>query len=268
MHTTSPPLLSFGCVLLSVGAAQAAVLSAVDVEVVSSVNLTTTGTTDWAAWHRGNNDNIASAAPNYRKSGGAATISAITTTNPGAITGPPSYAGTVRGTNSSGNYPASPFSWSDATGGAAGPTTYLSGIFHTTTAQSVHGVQFSISNLPALASGETYRITVYGTSYGNASTLTLTNGLLSAFLNGEPKETGNGSKTTNAFAFDFNPDSEADVLTVALRLSGSPLNANGHAAIQAVSISVIPEPATPLLAFAGAALIVSRRKRTQGILFR
>jgi hypothetical protein len=253
------PSLVVTLISLAAFSADGALISGVGGSTVTSVDLTAAGSTHWAAWNRSSNTNVTSASANYTKTGGTGTISAITTTNPSAIVGPPAYAATVRGTNSSSSYPVNPvFTWSSSDSSSSAPS-FMSGIFHTTLTQDLHGVHFSITDLPALAEGLAYRINVYATSYNGASTITLTSGTAFATLNGETKSTGR-TKTTNLFEFNYNPDSPSTVLDVDLRLSGD-FGDSGHAAIQGVAISVIPEPSTSLLAFAGVAASLLRRNR-------
>lgn len=259
MNVTNFLISLLGPSILFASTAPAAVLIPAGVSVVTSVDLTAAGTSDWAAWHRGNNGEVLSASPTYRMNGGIATISAITTTNPSAITEPTEYKNVVRGTSSSNNYPKNVFTWTNAVAGTAAPD-HLTGIFHATLRQSLYGVQFSISNLPLLTEGQHYRINVYGTSYNGSSSITLTSGSLNATLNGASKGSGNNDKTTNLFAFDYNPDSASNSLLVTLISNGTVTNA--HAPIQAVAISIIPEPSSAILpVFGGIALATLRRRR-------
>jgi hypothetical protein len=256
------PLLVVTLIFLAAFPADGALISGVGGgSTVTSVDLTAAGSTHWAAWNRTNTTNVSSASPNYTKTGGTGTISAITTTNSSAIVEPAAYAATVRGTNSSTSYPDSPvFSWSTMDSSSSAPS-FMTGIFHTTLNQDLYGVHFSITDLPALAEGLAYRINVYATSYNGASTLTLTSGTAFATLDGEAKSTGR-TKSTNLFEFNYNPDSPSTVLDVDLRLSGT-FGDSGHAAIQAVAISVIPEPSASLIAFAGLGTALLYRNRKQ-----
>jgi hypothetical protein len=249
-----PPLLG-----LLVSSASGAVLSRNGTvgTAVSSADLTAAGTTNWAAWNR-SNSTVASAAPNYRMAGGTGTISNATTTNPAAITGPPNYAATVRGTESLASYPDNVFSWSNAVGDVA-PPAQMAGVFHSTLDQTVHGVMFTLTDLPALADGQFYRINIYGSSFAGTGTLSLTLGDLTATMSTNPHGVGDDSKVTDLFAFDYNPDDEDAELVIAMTLTTDTGN-SAHGLIQGIAISAIPEPSLSLLSLAGCVFLFQRRR--------
>ena len=218
---------------------------------VASVDLSSYGTTNWAAWNtRSNTLGTEGFAPFATKSGGIGTISPVT------FAGDSSNA---RGTTSLGAYPAT-FSWTtaDATGGIAAPGDgILTGIFAGTVADTGSGVTFNITNLPPLTGGQNYLVSVMTTTFRGTATLTATSGVLTP--PGQTTPTHGETKSTEVSSFLYNPDLATD--SVAFTLIHTSASGSSHSAIQAVAISIIPEPSTALLALGGMMAATFRRRR-------
>jgi len=217
---------------------------------IGSVNMTTEGTTNWAIWDTSSGA-TASIAPTQFKASGTGTIGSMTF-----------VAGSgVRGTTSTGT--SSTFDWtqSDEASNTAADGN-VTGVFNSTLNQVNHGVTFSITDLPTLTGGQTYRINVYTvTFYGS--------GLFSADINGGSSITQSGLSQTSAqgtdyFTIDYNPDALSDELNISFVLTGNNTgNTSSNVRIQGVAISAIPEPsqAAMLLGGLSVALIALRRRK-------
>jgi len=247
-----------GTFLMGIGLSQAAVVTNISSAGVptGSVNLSTLGTTDWAAWNT-----LASTgttiAPFATKNGGIATISNLT---PAGVGG----AG-VRGPSSLDAYPASVFTWStgDSTSSVAAPADgKVSGVFSTTTGptSSGRGVQFTISDLPTLAVGQSSLISVMATSFRGIGTLTAT--ATGATPISQTGSTLGETKNTDVFQFSYTPELGSDSIHFTyLHTPNLTGNSASHSPLQAVTISVIPEPSSAFLTLIGGIATLGFRRR-------
>lgn len=243
------------CAGMSLGALQfanAATLSGAGVtNGVTGINLTSIGTTNWAAWNSDVNPDPTPAA-DYRKATATGTISAISTTGGSAV---------VRGTGSTAAYPTGIFTWStsDSNGSLAAPTT-MAGLFHETLEQTTNGVHFTITGLPTLLVGQSYLISLYASAFnGGAQATASFTGLTSVSLDGV---THDGTKNTDRFQFLYTPDSTASSLDLAVKLINNTSGADSsHALIQAVAISIVPEPSVSVLGALGLLGLLKVRRR-------
>lgn len=222
----------------------------------TSANLSSLGTANWAAWNVRTNGTTSSIAPTATKNGGLGTISGITFTG--------AEATSVRGTDSLGNYPSNVFTWttSDATGSVAAPSDgKLPGVFQSPLNFVGTGVAFSIQNLPPLTAGQYYLVTVLGSGYQAVNTLTASVGGQS--VSQDSNSFGN-SKTTDSFRFQYEPTSISDQLdfSYTIKTDTESTQSLSQAVIQGVTISIVPEPSSALMALVGgiATLGVRRRK--------
>ncbi len=196
---------------------------------VSAVDLTSVGSTNWAAWNsRSNPDNAPSA--DFFMSGATGTISEMSRTTGSG----------VRGTDNTATYPANVFTWTNGNDNTVPEK--ISGIF-TTVDQTAAGIQFSITDLPSLGNGQAYHINIYASAYRGTNEITASNGTLDQTISGILK---GDTKNVELYQFFYNPDDESDILTISSILSVD-TGTTAHALINAVAISVIPEPSSPLL---------------------
>ncbi len=250
MKSTSFALVAF---ITSLPAAQAATLTSLTVSTNNTsgrINLSTLGTTNWAAWDPRSASEVASITPTATMLSGQGTISAISATN----------GGTVRSTTETSIFPAAvDFTWSNGT--VAPPSDeILTSVFHSTFETTDIGTRFSISSLTQLAAGQTYLIHVFTSSYRGTSTLTVSDGTNSLSLAGGTKGT---TSHPDWYQFEYNPSSPADVLTISNILTTNGNGATSRSMIQGVAISVIPEPSAALLGGIGAVAAASLRRRSR-----
>jgi len=219
-----------------------------------SVDMSALGTTNWAVWNVRTNSTTTSINATATKNGGLGIISAIT----------PTGVSNVRGTSSiDGNYPPNTFTWTtlDATGSVAPPSDgIVAGVFQSPLNNVGTGVRFSIQNLAPLAAGQYYLITVLATGYQAVNTLTATVGGDS--VSQDSSSFGN-SKTTDSFQFHYEPTSSSDQIdfTYTIKTDTNTDQALSQAVIQGVTISIVPEPSSALMALAGGLAFLGYRRR-------
>lgn len=241
--------------------AHAAILTNVtsSATATSDVDLSSLGTTNWAAWDSASGSTSSIGATHFKASG-TGTISAITGSD-----------GTnVRGTGNTGSYPSDVFSWtqSDESSNLAAPADgIISGVFNSSLDDDTVGITFSITNLASLGGSGYYEINLFATAFR-------AQGALSADINGDGGSlisqngtTQDAVKNTDRYTIAYNPDSSSDVLNiyydVLVDLSGSG-DTSSHAAFQAVTISAVPEPSAFALISGGLAMAwitLARRRR-------
>jgi len=229
----------------------------------SAVNLTGTGSIDWAYWASANGNDMGSTnvAPTNSKSGGTA-ISNL------SVVG----GGNFRGTASTTADGAGLYSWSDGTtAGLTSQTNYsLPGalVFNSRigdgTTPNTPGVTGNGSGFTFTVQGtpgqDTYVVLYFG-GFSITGNLSLSLNNAAAVPVATQLFPGDQVKNIHAYQVVFNPDSAADLLTISF--TGSNAGGNGHVGIEAVTVgttSVIPEPSTALLT-AVASLGVLRRRR-------
>jgi hypothetical protein len=239
------PLPIFSLLLLY-PTVEAATLTAVssDATELSSVDMTTEGTLNWAIWNSRSNPDSSPGADYFMNSGTTGTISEISRTTGSG----------VRGTDSVTSYPQNIFTWSN--GNSNTVPERVTGMF-TTTDQTTIGVQFSITNLPSLTNGEVYLINLYGSAFRGTAEVSAVSGTLLAKVTGLAKTE---SKKVERYQFHYNPDSTEDVLTLQSLLKIDD-GSNAHALINGVSISIVPEPSPMILGGMGMLSLMAVRRR-------
>jgi len=211
---------------------------------MSSVNLTAEGTSNWAIWNSRTNPDTTPAPDFFMAGETTGSISEISRTSGSG----------VRGTDSLTSYPTGVFTWTNSNDNTV--PDQISGMF-TTTDQTTIGVQFSITDLPALSGGLVYQINVYGSAFRGRAEVTASVSSLTAVVDGITKAE---AKAVEQYQFFYNPDSAIDVLTLRSLLevdNGS----NAHALLYGVSIAVVPEPSSLLLSAFGLLSILGLRRR-------
>lgn len=215
----------------------------------SVTNLTTGGTTNWAIWNYSSTTTLASVSPSNTRAGapGSAAIPGFISDITAATTG------NVRGgTNGTMTFNYSNGNPAVATSGSSP----IGLVFDTDLDTPNQGVKLSVTGAP-LAS---YRVDVWATGYdgtgrmtaslANATTLTLDSQAY-AF-----------SKDPTLFSFIFTPDSASDTLNLSYTLltNGTATNIS-HVGIQAVTVTLIPEPSSAMAMIGGLAMLGFVRRR-------
>jgi len=220
----------------------------------TTINISNTGSTNWAVWdNRSGSGTSTPAAPFATKAAGIDTFGTI-----GNIIGVAST--NTRGSDSvtSALYPNT-FTWSGGSAGLTGDGR-LSGIFPSDVDELNAGVSVSITSLAPLPDGQYYQINLWGSSYRGTGTFSATSGATTiAQLGSSHGE----AKQTELFQFAYNPGATGDSLLLSAVLTtdmASPQNSS-HALIQAVSISIVPEPSVGMLLMGGLLCLGCRRRR-------
>lgn len=207
------------------------------------VDLTASGTLDWAIWNTTSSSSVSSRAPTNIKDGGAGLI--------GDLFGVGGSSGSVRGfggvddTFYSYTDGTSPETLSDATQGFVGNASLDS---------LGSGVTLSISGDPL----QPLRVDIWTTGFRATGEMTVT-------LNGvaEPlvlSATFGADKTPALFRFVFQPDTVSDVLGISYVVTED-TGSSAHIGIQAVAISPVPEPTVVTLLLGGLGVLGLRRRR-------
>jgi hypothetical protein len=197
-----------------------------------SANLTTTGNVDWAIWNdsTGSPGN-ASFAPTNQKSGGTLGISAIT---PVTVSGQSSST-TVRGSTST---TGTLFTYTDGTTTTAATNVMSDLVFNNDLNQVGSGVKFTLAGEP----GQLLQLDIWAGGFTATGLLTVTlNDATTLTLTSQAYNANGTPKGATLFTVLYQPDSISDLLNVSYIASAS-TNTSGHVAIQAVSISTVPEP--------------------------
>lgn len=199
---------------------------------IGDVDLTEVGTTNWAAWDVRVSSTSSSIAPTQFKESGNGTISSIS----------PFGDSAVRGTTSYSIY-TDTFTWTtpDENSNTAAPSDgRLSGIFNSNLDTIGNGVSFNITDLATLTGGQYYQINVYTSTFRGT-------GKFNADINGGTAITQLGlehdtTKNTDYFSIAYNPDDISDSLNISYELFSKTTAGSSHTVIQAVGISIVPEP--------------------------
>ncbi len=212
------------------------------------------GVVNWAAWNNTSNSNISTATASNLLSGGPTVgqpgyISSITSS--GTVTNGSPLAHYVRGAGSATQL----FSW---TGRSAATVGYILDA-SLATAPAGEGVKFTVTGGTALAPGEFYRVSIWATGFEATGVLTAT--LANATTITLESQAYSTTKTPTLFTIDFLPDSATDLLGINYATKNSASGASSHVGIQAVSIIVVPEPATAALALSSGLLLLRRRRK-------
>ena len=240
--------------LLAVASARAATLSgsvAASSDApnpVLSANLTTTGNVDWAIWNDISTTTVPSISPTDQKSGGTLGISAISPVTGTLLRGSTTTSGTL-------------FTFTDGTPTASMTSMTSGSVFNNGLGVVGSGVQLSLKGDPT----QLLQLDIWATGFTatglltvtlhNATTLTLASQAYSS--NGNPEG-------ATLFAILYQPDSISDQLNISYTASAS-TPPSGHVAIQAVSISTVPEPGMgSLLGAVGMMFSAGFRRRRAG----
>ncbi len=222
---------------------------------IADVYLSDAGDTNWAAWNTTQTGQSSISATQSKKAG-TGTISDML----------PSGGTDVRGTSTTGGYSSTDFTWTttDETSNSVAPGSgVITGIFNGTLNSAV-GVTFNITDLPTLTGGLLYQVNVYTTAYYAQGSF---NAVIGAGTP-TPTQLGNShtsNKYTDYFSLAYNPDGLSDVLNITFADNRSHSNTNNfdHVAIQAVAISVIPEPSSFAMVLGTFALLFAFRKHSR-----
>ncbi|TLD71755.1 hypothetical protein FEM03_06345 [Phragmitibacter flavus] len=215
---------------------------------VSAVDLTATGSVDWAIW-----DFTQVSAPfpttvaaTNGKAGGTANISVISTVGGGSLRG---SGGSSIGLKN--------FSYSDGNSPTSLTNLPQSLVFNSSLDAGGlnRGVQLSLSGDPA----QEYLVSVWATGFNAQGTMTATlNGATAVTL--QSQEYSN-SKQPTLFTFTFRPDVVGDLLNLSYVMTTDTTGTNSHVGIQAVTVSVVPEPTQALLCLLGLVGLTQIRRR-------
>lgn len=206
----------------------------------ANANLTIAGSLDWAIWNR--TSNINSVPTNEPVDGPnlIGNLSAVgTTANVGGFGGSTQTFTYTNGANA-------PTSVSGVTMGLA---------TNATLETLGNGVELSISGDPT----KIYSINIWATGYRGEGTLTasLAGATPVSLLSG----TFGNTKSPVLFTLTFQPNSALDLLNVRFVLSTNGDGASSHVGIQAVTMSVVPEPSATLLLAGGLLAMTLFRRR-------
>jgi len=257
-----PGLLALSLILTSATGHAAVLLGSVNTTpgnttAGTAIDLTATGTTNWAAW-------------DIQASAGATTPRAPTNTlgpalSPGtagyisALTGVGGATGNLQGSATLGS---GFFNYTNGVSPVSlGAAAKFGTAFNTTLDTVGTGMSFTVTGDPT----KVYRVSVWATGFNGQGTLI-------ASLNGATNiqlatQTFVNGKAPVLFTFDFQPDSATDLLNLSYTLTTDTPNGSGttgsnsHVAIQAVTVSVIPEPSSALALVGGLGMLGFRRRR-------
>jgi len=221
----------------------------------ASIDMANYGTKNWSVWDDRvtTGSGIASIAASASKTGGEGTISSISGLNNGS----PSN---VRGVAlSSLTAYTSTFSWSDGTPGSVTSPGKPTGVLAANLDLLNVGVTLTISNLLPLTDGQYYQISLLTTGIRGTSAISATSGATTV---NQPGFVFLEAKSTQVHQFAYNPNLQADTLTLTNLLSAD-TGMNSHVVIQAVGISIVPEPSVGLLCLAAIPLFRVRRRPRQ-----
>ena len=235
---TSAWILSFP--LLS---ARADVIGSVaDVPAANTVyDLTALGAVDWAFYDT--TANPANGLPTNSKNGGTAigTASAV-------------GGGNIRGSASSLTEPD--FTYTDGTSPASGTGENPGGLFNTQLDTLGAGLQLSID----LPTTDTYKIYIWTAAFNAQATFTAALTGFTSYTDSSMNDSvGPSPKPSYLYTLTAKPNTAGDDLVVSLA-SAADNGTSSHVVLEAVAISVVPEPATLGLLIAGLGLVGFRRR--------
>lgn len=215
--------------------------------VTTPVNLTTTGSLDWAYWSP-NTATVVSplVAPNNEKFGGT------------AIGGLDVIGGTgLRGSTTSTTVER--YSFTDGTSQASGTNMSLAGLIfnsQTGTGADGKGWQLTIAGDPA----QERMVTLYLGAFAATGNLTLTLNGVALPLTDSKVFPNSAPKQMDVYTVRFQPDSASDLLTVRYTASNITDPTNGHVGLQAVTVAAVPEPTSVGLLLLGGVALCRRRR--------
>jgi len=248
--------------LAVVASAQAALLTLdgrqrIGALVSSPVDLTVSGSLDWAYWSTTSGTLISPFAPTNDKNGGTAISSASIF---GGGTG-------LRGSGSSTTVER--YSFTDGTSPGSGTNASLAGLLFNgdlgssggtgNTGAVGKGFQLTIAGDPL----QERLVTLYLGGFASTSSLTLSlNGIaVPLTVSDAPAFPNSSPKQMDIYTLRFKPDSASDLLQVQYIATSVSDVTNGHVGLQAVTVAAVPEPgAVALLGLGGLALARRRRR--------
>jgi len=218
------------------------------------ISLTNTGSLDWAIWDANSDTAFAEKVTTNIKSGGPGVISSIT-----AVAGDGSVRGASDGLQT--------FTYVDG----VSPTSQFNSTIGMTINNSLGsigpGVQLSVTGDSSLM----YQVDIWTTGFRSVGEMTASlNGADDVVLYTDEFGTnGATAKVGQLFTFYFQPDSNSDLLNLSFVTSAvNASDANfAHVGIQAVAVTVVPEPHTTALLLGASAVVLAvslRRRRASG----
>jgi hypothetical protein len=242
-------LICLGAALgIALPASGASLTGTVNTAPGTAVNLTNDGSVNWAIWNYSSATDTATVAPSNTKgtpptSGQAGFISSVT-----AVT-----TGNVRG----GTVGSATFTYSNGATPVNFPAAATGLIFDATLNTTGEGIRLAVTGSTAL----TYRVNVWATGFDAIGTMTASlAGFSDVVLSSQTY--GTGAKEPTLFSFIFQPTSATDLLNLRYVMTDAGTsNASSHVGIQAVTVSVIPEPSSSMALLGGVGMLACIRRR-------
>lgn len=222
----------------------------------TAVDLTATGTTNWAAW-----DIQTSASPTTPRSPSNTLSTAISSGAAGYISPLAGVGGATGNIQGSSTLGSGFFTYSNGVSPASFPAAKFGTAFNTTLDSVGTGLSFSVTGNPA----NLYRVSVWATGFNGQGTMIASlNGATSIQL---VTQTFINGKAPVLFTFDFQPDSAGDLLNLSYTLTTDTPNgtgttgSNSHVAIQAVTVAIIPEASSAMALLGSLGMLGLIRRR-------
>lgn len=257
-----PSLLSLSLILTSTTSYGAAVLTGSvntapgHATAGTAIDLTATGTTNWAAW-----DIQTNASPTNPRSPTNTFASALSPGTAGYISELSAVGGNelIQGSSTVGS---AFFNYSNGVSPVSLPAPAKFGTaFNTSLDSAGTGLSFVVVGDPQ----NLYRVSVWATGFNGQGTLIASlNGATSLEL---VSQTFVNGKAPVLFTFDFQPENASDWLNLTYTLTTDTANgtgttgSNSHVAIQAVTVAVIPEASTAMTLLGGLVMLGFTRRR-------
>lgn len=226
--------------------------------LTSTIDLTATGTTNWAVWHYTSGGVTAanSIVPSNRMSGGPGS-----STTAGFISNAYRVGGTGTSTIRGGNGQTLDLTYSNAaTGPASGSINNVRMVFSSDLDSTANGVGVAVTGDP----NQLYKISVWASGLDGQGTMTASApGFTDVTLLSQTygASGGDGEKVPTLFTFLFQPNNVNDILTMnyVLTTNGAGINTS-HVGISAVTVEVVPEPGSVALGALGSLALLRRRR--------
>lgn len=223
----------------------------------TAVDLTATGTTNWAAW-----DIQASAGATTPRAPSNTFGPALSPGTAGYISALTGVGGTTGNLQGSATLGSGFFNYTNGTSPVSLGTAAKFGTAFNTALDSVDtGMRFTVTGDPL----NVYRVSVWATGFNGQGTLVASlNGATNIHL---ATQTFVNGKAPVLFTFDFQPDSATDLLNLSYTLTTDTPNGSGttgsnsHVAIQAVTVAIIPEASSAMVFIGGLGMLSFLRRR-------
>lgn len=234
----------------------------------TTYDLTDLGELDWAYWNKTANPTTGS--PSNSLNGGTL-ISDIS----------PLHGGSLRGTSSVST--SADFSFANGTSPTSGTINNIFGIFNDQLGSEADGTEPGLTFTVLLPNaGTTYEVLVWGSEYYTidvddddpSGDTDGAGGIFSASLSGATTYVESSltdanvpPKQTAIYSLLATADNDNDPLTISYELPSDAFSGNAHVLIDAVAVSVIPEPETVAVIFglSGLLLALSRRRKSSSL---